>query len=307
MATIIVISSILGGLLLLFLLFLYGIYRIFLCNPKKTRYDEYCIAGIWKLFDKDEVYAAIDKLKSIPYEDLYITSYDGLKLHAYFYENKNSDQYILLFNSFRGSVRRDYCFRAMDLLEAGKNVILIEQRGHGLSEGHTISLGRKEQNDVVSWVKYIQERFGKNKRITVAGTSLGASTVLFASDKLPPEVSIFADSGYSTQKGIVKNIVKRKKLNPSICWSLLYLSALIFGHFRLIDDAAKSVAKSKCRILMVHCTTDTIVPLEMNKELFETNKEHAQVVFFENIQHALAYYKEKEKYKKMFFDFLNKQ
>jgi hypothetical protein len=211
----------------------------------------------------------------------------------------------MLFNGFRGKPRRDYCARALDLINDGKNVILCDQRGHGLSEGHTVTFGRREQHDVISWVKYAQERFGKDARIAVGGTSLGATTVLLASDKLPPEVKVFADGCYSSQKDVIKHIVKRKKLNPTICWHLCYMAVLIFGHTRLIDDAAVNVAKSKCKILIVQCIKDTIAPMDQNKKLLECNKENVKVVYFDNIQHALAYFKEREKYKKMLYDFLD--
>lgn len=302
----IIIGSIFLGLIILFLIFLFIVYKLYFYTPVKGQNDEYNFGGIMKLLGKAEITKMVDKLLTIPYQDLYTKSYDGLKLHGYFYENKNSNQYVLLFCGFRCSSRRDYCARTLDLIESGRNVILCDQRGHGLSEGHTITLGRKEQHDVVSWVKFIQEKFGKDARITVVGASFGATTVLLASDKLPPEVKVFADGAYPSQKAIIRYILKRKKLNPNIYWPIVYLTALIYGHVRLKDDAAINVGKSKCQIMMVHCTKDTVVPLEMNQKLFEANKKTAQVVLFENQQHAMAYFKEREKYKKIFFDFLDK-
>ena len=302
----IIIGSVLLLLLIILFVILFWIYKSFLYTPKKGQNDEHKVDGIGKLLDEKKLHAMIDKMQSIPYEDLWIKSYDGLKLHAFFYENKNSNQYVLLFNGFRGNPRRDYCARAMDLIKDGRNVILCDQRGHGQSQGHTISLGRREQHDVVSWVKYVQERFGKDVKIAVGGTSLGATTVLLASDKLPTNVKVFADSAYPNEKDIIKHIIKRKKMNPTIGWYLVYLSALIFGHVRLLDDTAVNVAKAKCKILLVHCTEDTIVPMEMNKKLFEANKECVQLEFYEGLQHALAYFKEHDKYQKMLNDFLDK-
>lgn len=302
----IIIGSISLVLIIGFLILLFIIYKEFLYTPKKGQNDEYNFKGIMRLLDKDELTSMINELKAIPYEDLYIKSFDGLKLHGYFYENKSSNQYVILFCGYRGSPRRDFCARAIDLIESGRNVILCDYRGHGLSEGHVITLGRKEQHDVVSWVNYIQDRFGKSIRVSVVGASLGATTVLLASDKLPSEVKVFADGGFTSQKAIVKQIVKRKNLNPNICWFLVCLSALIFGHVHLKDDAVINVKNSKCEFMIVHCLKDTIIPATLNKDLFEVNKEHTTLVFFENHQHAMAYFKEREKYKKLFFDFLDK-
>jgi len=306
MLVLIIVGSVLATLLVAYLIILFWIYKKFLYTPQKGQNDEHNIQGVLKLVDPQKLLMMVDKMLSIPYEDFYTTSYDGLKLHAYFYENKNSNQYVILFNGFRGTPRRDFSSRAMDLIKDGRNVILCDLRGHGLSEGHTISLGRKEQHDVVTWVNFVREKFGKDAKIAVGGTSLGATTVLLASDKLPEDIKIFADSAYPSEKGMVKRIIERKKMNPNFCWPFVYMAALVFGHVRLIDNTAENVAKSKCKILLVHCTADTIVPMEMNKKLFEANKEHVQLVFYEGLQHASAYFNEHEKYQKMLNEFLDK-
>ena len=305
MIALIIIGSVIGVLLLVILGILFWIYKKFFYTPQKDQNDIHKVEGIGKLLDPVKFHEQIELMLSQPYEDLWVKSYDGLKLHGYFYENKNSDQYVLLFNGFRSLARRDYCQRAMDLIQDGRNVILCEQRGHGLSEGHFISLGRREQHDVIEWVKFAREKFGDKARITVAGSSLGGTTVLLASDKLPGDIKVFADSVYPGEKQIIQQIMRRRKYNPTFCWPFFYFSALLFGHVRLKDNCAINVAKSKCKIMIVHCDQDTIVPMEMNKELFEANHEHVQLAIFKNLQHALAYFKEHEKYKEIFYKFLD--
>ena len=306
MLALIIVGSVLAVLLIATLIILYWIYKTFLYTPHKGQNDEHNVQGVLKLVDPQKLLVMVDKLLAIPYEDLWTTSFDGLKLHAYFYENKKSNQYVILFNGYRGTPRRDFCSRGMDLINSGRNVILCDIRGHGLSEGHTISLGRKEQHDVVTWAKFVREKFGKDAKIAVGGSSLGGTTVLLASDKLPADVKVFADSAYPSEKGMIKRIIDRKGMNPNFCWPWVYMAALIFGHVRFVDDTAENVAKSKCDILLVHCTADTIVPMEMNEKLFSVNKEHVHLVLYEGLQHASAYFNEHEKYEKMLNDFLDK-
>ena len=302
----IVIGSIVFVLLIAFFVFLFWIYRKFFINPKEGRNDEYRLKKVGYEYDAAKLHALVDKIRQIPYEDLWIKSNDGLKLHAYFYENKNSNHYILMFNGYQGIPRRDYCAKAMDLMKQGYNVVLCDQRAHGYSDGNVISLGRKEKNDVLPWVKFAKEKWGNSAKITVAGISMGASTVLYAADQLPEDISVFADSAYATEKDLIWYLIKRRKLNPRIIWPMVYLSGLIFGHFRLKDDAAETVARAKCRILIIHGAEDTIVPIETNKKLFECNKEHVQVEIFESLNHALAFLKQTDKYRKILYEFLEK-
>ena len=306
MLALIIVGSVLAVLVVAYFIILFVIYKLFLYTPHKNQNDEHNVQGVLKLVDPQKLLIMVDKMLSIPYQDFWTKSYDGLKLHAYFYENKKSNQYVILFNGYRGTPRRDFCARAMDLIKGDRNVILCDLRGHGLSEGHTISLGRKEQHDVVTWVNFVREKFGKDAKIAVGGTSLGGTTVLLASDKLPSDVKIFADSAYPGEKEMVKQIIRRKKLNPTFCWPWVYMAALVFGHTRFVDDTAENVSKSKCDILLVHCTADTLVPMELNKRLFEVNKEHVHLELYEGLQHASAYFQEHEKYEKMLNDFLDK-
>jgi len=304
MIFLIVFGSIFLALLIIFFLLLLWIYKKFFYSKKKGRNNEYNVDVLQLGTEKEKFVSLIDKIRQVPYEDLWIKSHDGLKLHGYFYENKKSNHFILLFNGYRGIPRRDYCGKGLQLMAMGKNVILCDQRAHGLSEGHVISLGRKEQYDVVSWVNFVQEKWGKNAKITVGGTSMGASVVLLASDKLPPEVSIFADSAYCSQKDLIEHLIKYKKLNPKIFWPIVYLSALLFGHFKLKDDASINVSKSKNKILIFHCTEDIIVPIKTVEKLFTCNEEHVQVVKFEGLNHAFAFYQQAEKYQKVLSEFL---
>ena len=77
--------------------------------------------------------------------------------------------------------------------------MMIDQRAHGKSEGRTMTFGVFERFDVLSWIDYTVERVGKKTRIVLAGISMGAATVLMASNlNLPPNVKgIMADCPYS--------------------------------------------------------------------------------------------------------------
>ena len=303
----IIIGSIILALVLAFFALLFYIYTVVFHSPKKWQNNEYRLE---KALDvpgaKEKTFEYVTKIREIPYQDLFIKSYDGLKLHAYLYENKSSDEFILMFNGYRGIVRRDYAGKGLETLARGKNLVLIDQRAHGQSKGHSLTLGRKEQRDVVSWVNFIKEKYGESAKITVSGVSMGASTVIFAADKLPADVKVFADSPYASEKEIIINILKAQKKNPKIFWPLVYLAALFFAHVRLKDDAVEYVSKAKCKILIIHGTGDTIVPIEMSERMYEANKEHVQLTKFEGLDHALAFLQDREKYLETIFEFIDK-
>ena len=85
----IIIGSVLLLLLIIFLAIEFWIYKAFFYTPHKNQNDEHKVDGIIKLLDEKKLHAMIDKMQSIPYEDFWIKSYDGLKLHAFVIWFKN--------------------------------------------------------------------------------------------------------------------------------------------------------------------------------------------------------------------------
>lgn len=143
---------------------------------------------------------------SIPYEDVFITSFDGLRLHAKFYaasERKAPVQ--IMFHGYKSSAERDFCGGLREGIDGGFNVLLVDQRAHGESEGKYLTFGVNERFDCLSWASYAAERFGNDVKIYLYGISMGAATVLMASAlPLPKSVSgIVADCGYTSPKDII--------------------------------------------------------------------------------------------------------
>lgn len=88
---------------------------------------------------------------SIPYEDVFITSFDGLRLHAKFYaasERKAPVQ--IMFHGYKSSAERDFCGGLREGIDGGFNVLLVDQRAHGESEGKYLTFGVNERFDCLS-------------------------------------------------------------------------------------------------------------------------------------------------------------
>ena len=246
----------------------------------------------------------INELLEIPYEDVWTKSKDGLKLHGYFYKNEQSNEFVLMFNGYRGTPRRDFSGGALLAINLKKNVICIDERAHGKSEGHSICFGRKEQFDVLSWINFVNEKWGNSIKITIVGISMGGATVLMASDKIDPSIKIIADCPYSTEKDVICHAMERMNLSPKFFWPLAYLAAIVFSHARLIDDAKINVSNSKNQILILHGTGDSIVPHKMSERVYIGNESHVKYEKFEGAEHALSYLREPERYEKLIKDFL---
>ena len=304
----IIIGSVLLGLLLIIIILSIAAYRVVFYSPIKGQNNDYNkmkqvnYNGI-----SGKVNNFVNQILKLPCEDLYIESYDGLKLHAYLYKNEDSKEYVILFHGYRRTARRNFCGLALDLLKENKNVVLVDQRAHGLSKGHQTTFGKKEQYDVVYWTNYIKEHFGEDSRITVGGVSLGATAVLMATDKLDENVKIIVDSPYYSIKDVFKKTIRYYKLPTVFFYPIAVITALVFCHMNLKSDVPSSIKNSKCKILIIHSTGDKIVSYKLSEKICSDNNEHVQLALFDGDEHGFSYLRQTEKYRIVYFNFLNKK
>ena len=241
---------------------------------------------------KELMRKGIDYIKSQSHIWVYITSFDGLKLAARYYEN-NTDKTIILFHGYRSSATRDFSTAVKMYMDFGFNVLLCDQRSHGKSEGKFITFGVKESKDVISWVNFIKEKYNTEK-IILGGMSMGATTVLLAvAHNLPHSVKgIIADCGFSSPAEIINIVAKRYfKINAKYLLPIMNVVCLFFGKFSIYkSNTVNALKKSSIPILFVHGDSDTFVPCEMSIKAYEITKEHAKLLLINGADHGISYF-----------------
>ena len=103
---------------------------------------------------------------------------DGLKLVGEFYDFGKKKT--ALFLCGRCECLMYAYYYAKPYVEAGYNLLFIDQRAHGLSEGQLSTVGIKESEDVVSWMKYIKEEYKQDKFVLHCVCVGGSSGLLAA-------------------------------------------------------------------------------------------------------------------------------
>ena len=249
-----------------------------------------------------KIHAMIRKLQPIPYEDVYIKSHDGLKLHAKYYHKVDGAPVIIKVHGYNGCPLRDFCGGGVEDLDKVYNVLLIDQRAHEYSAGKATCFGIKEKYDVCDWARYIVKRFGKNTKIVIYGISMGAATVLMASamKRLPKNVvGVMADCSYSSPKEIIIKVATEDMHLPGkLCFPLIWLGARIFGRFNLTSDSpVKAVRKNKLPLLIVHGLADTFVPYYMSEKIYaEATTEDKKLLLFKGAGHGISYMNNRDVY-----------
>lgn len=297
-------------IILLIILLLSGVVFLFAfynANKKDVTYN--LLTG--EDYDKysDEMINTIKTAEGIPYEEVFITSRDGLKLFGRLYLQNPAAPVHIQFHGYKGNGIRDFSGGMQIALRTGGNVIVVDQRAHGRSGGHVISFGIKERYDVLSWIDYARKSFGENTPIILEGISMGAATVLMASNlSLPDNVKgIVADCPFSSPFKIVADVAKKTVPCSWLLYPFIVSGAFLFGHFNIFKSSAeKSVSETKIPILLIHGTGDHYVPIEMSRKIYDANPDIVTKIEVEGAPHGLSYLKDNARYEKAFTDFVNR-
>ena len=115
-------------------------------------------------------------LNAQPHEDWWLTSGDGLQLHALCVRAGGNAPWAVLCHGYTGqaSGMAEYARRFYD---AGFSLLLPDARGHGQSEGGYIGMGWPERRDIAAWVQRVTAENGAPD-IVLMGVSMGAATVM---------------------------------------------------------------------------------------------------------------------------------
>ena len=174
-----------------FLIAFFCYKRVFYSPPRKRLGDdEYLLpeGDIYEPFH-DRMLAWMKETRAMPYERVSITSFDGLTLRGRYYEYQKGAPVELLFHGYKSNSERDLCGGVQRCFALGRNVLLVDHRASGESDGNVITFGINERKDCLKWIDFVIEKFGKDVKIMLGGISMGAATVLMAGgEKLPKNV-----------------------------------------------------------------------------------------------------------------------
>lgn len=176
-------------------------------------------------------------------------STDGLKLHGFYLPAENAKRFVILSHGYRGSRFGTMSFMAKYLHEHQCNLLFMEQRCCGDSEGKYITFGAMEQWDVQQWAIYVSERNKEKLPVYLYGQSMGASAVLMASGHtLPPEVKgLIADCGFHSMEGQMQDMAANWFHLPHIPLLLMemdWFCSLLAGFHMKDADTTEAMKKN---------------------------------------------------------------
>ena len=241
-------------------------------------------------------------METLDHQDVFMTNRDGLKLHAHYYKaEKETNKFILGIHGYKSYARPEFGPYIEFYHNLGYNVLLPDDRAHGLSEGKYIGFGVLDRFDCIDWAKYIVDTYGENVEIRLHGVSMGAATVISATGEreLPKQVkSTIADCGYSSAWKVLSYQVKHMAHLPVFLLSLCEKLCIKRANFDFHNNTPVELVKNaKIPMLFVQGGKDFMVPSKMVYDLYDScGSQYKKLLFVEEAGHAESIAFEPQKY-----------
>ena len=181
------------------------------------------------------------------------------------------------------------CHYAEPYRRAGYNVLTIDGRAHGLSDGKVNSLGYREYKDVIEWARMLHEQEG-NRAVILHGICIGSSTAVFtASSPECPEYirGIVADGMYQRFFDSFRNhMIKDHRPQFPFLWETMLWIRIVSGADVIFDGPFKRIRKLNRPILFLHSREDIFSTPDKAQELYDMCPADKKIVWFDRGGHS---------------------
>ena len=178
-------------------------------------------------------------------EDVWLRTEDGVAIHGWWVKSEGSRLATLFLHGNAGNIGHR-AGHIREIVAAGSDVLIIDYRGYGRSQGRPTERGLKADAGA-AW-DYLAAR---GKPIVIHGESLGAAVGVELATRRPaaglvleaPFTSLRSEAGYVAPV-----------LGPLLVWGF---------------DSKSRIASLRVPLLVIHGDRDRTVPCRLGRELFD--------------------------------------
>lgn len=243
-------------------------------------------------------------------QELWVTSFDGLRLFARYYPTENARGTVLMFHGWRSIGDLDFSCAFDFYASMGLNLLVVDQRAHGRSQGHFTTFGVRERRDVHTWIEFYNEHFGAETPLLIGGVSMGAASVLMScGEPFPANVrGVIADCGFTSPYDIISKVARDRHVPVFPFVPLVGLFTRLFAGFGLREYSVETaMCEASVPIFFAHGEADRFVPCEMSRRAYAVcNSADKTLLTVPNAGHGASYLVEKDRYQTALRDFVDR-
>lgn len=292
----IIIAFIIFQIIFCYLLLSHILFSLHLWRSSKKKWTRKCSSKDPRHHEMYDIGCQWAKERQAYKKDLHIVN-EKHNLYGEYYDF-GYDRAVIMVSGRTEGLRYSYYF-AIPYAKSGFNVLCIDQRAHGQSDGSFNTLGFREHRDLIAWAKLLHEDFGV-QRVILHGICIGSSCSLQAlvSPDCPAYLSgLVADGMYPTFSESFKNhmIEMKKQVYPTLwlvdMWMRIYTGhTMMHGNIHFID-------RYHGPILFLHSKKDLYSLPEMAEKLYEKcGSDNKTLEWFPEGEHSMLRHTDTEHY-----------
>jgi pimeloyl-ACP methyl ester carboxylesterase len=200
------------------------------------------------------------------YREVEVRSSDGLRLSGWWVEGAGSSRAAVLVHGW-GADRssRHVLETAAVYEEAGYDVLVLDPRGHGGSEGDRVTLGYREVRDVRGALSWLEKRGFDPERVVLHGWSMGGAAVIQAAPGTGV-AAVVEESAYADLPPLLRERIPEVSGLPAFFTpSILFMGRLFLGiepwAVRPVEEAER-LSREGVPFMIIHSRDDEVVPFE---------------------------------------------
>lgn len=235
---------------------------------------------------------------------------DGMQLFGQYFDF-GQDRCVIILPGRCESLVYSYYF-APPYEKAGFNVLVIDTRCHGKSDGKYNTIGVQESGDVLAWAKLVHEKF-ENQEIYFHGICIGTSSGLFAlkADRCPEYLRGLVTEGcyVSFSETFKRHMMALKRPLFPVLQLVMRQIYRHTGTNVYKDKPISAIRKIRpdCRVLFLYGEQDIFSIPAKSRKLFEACvSRDKKLVWFERGGHSHLRINNTEKYDQAIIDFFER-
>lgn len=208
-------------------------------------------------------------------EDVWINVTNEQRIHGWFLNSFSQPATAtLLYCHGNGGNLTNVGWIGEALTRSGFDVLLIDYRGYGRSEGNTTDEWALNTDGEAAYNYLLTQRGVKPEKLILYGLSLGSTVAIDVASRKPCG-ALVVESGLSSASEMGEHSL------PILPRWLHWLAKNRF-------ESARKIAGVRCPVLITHGTNDATIPVAQGRKLFAAANEPKRLKIIEGGSHNLA-------------------